>query len=102
MNLKNFRTLDLARRFYRECKKLTLTGAPRQQLQRASLSVGLNLAEARGRHTHKDQLKFFHIAFGSLRESQALLSLEDQESTTAFKLADELGAALYSLIKNAK
>ncbi|MBX7138295.1 MAG: four helix bundle protein, partial [Oligoflexia bacterium] len=44
---------------------------------RATLSIALNLAEGRGKPTRKDQLRFFSIAFGSVRECQAILILHD-------------------------
>ena len=100
--MKNFRTFDLAKAFYHECKALPLKGAPKNQLNRASLSIGLNLAEGRGKHTKKEQLRFFHIAMGSLRESQALLDIENLHQSRAYILADLLGAHLYKLIQNAK
>ncbi|MBX7138601.1 MAG: four helix bundle protein, partial [Oligoflexia bacterium] len=42
---------------------------------RASSSIVLNLAEGAGRATRADQNRFFSIAFGSLRECQAILDL---------------------------
>ena len=71
----------------------------RNQLLRASSSIALNLAEGRGKATTKDQRKFFHIAMGSLRESQAILILEELESTESWKMLDRLGAHLFRLIE---
>ena len=71
-------------------------------MRRATLSISLNLAEGRGKHTTKEQLRFFYIALGSLRESQALLELEGLTDTIQWAVADELGAALYKLTKNAR
>jgi len=100
--MKNFRTYDLAVSFYRTTKELELKGDARDQLQRASRSIILNLAEGRARRTLKDQLRFFNIAMGSLRESQALLELENLAHHEATKTADKVAAALYLLIKNAR
>ncbi|RMG44268.1 MAG: four helix bundle protein, partial [Candidatus Dadabacteria bacterium] len=58
-----------------------------------------NLAEGYGRFPGKDQRRFYRIAFGSLRECQAILLLE-MEHEAAIKLADSLGAHLYKLLKN--
>jgi len=99
--MRNFRTFDLAVKFYRECTELSLKGPQRDQLHRASLSIALNLAEGRGKPTLKDQLRFFHIAMGSLRESQAVLIIEEFTDTQAWLTLDKLGASLYCLIKNA-
>ena len=59
------------------------------------------LAEGRGKHTTKEQLWFFHIAMGSLRESQAVLELVDLSVTEAYRKLDTLAAMLYRLIRNA-
>ena len=47
----------------------------RDQLERASLSVVLNIAEGAGRQSLPDRRKFFTIAMGSLLESGALLDV---------------------------
>ena len=98
--IKNFRTFDLAADFYRRTQKLKLTGPGRDQLRRAAYSIGLNLAEGRGSRSRRQQRKFFDIALGSLRECQAVLVIEGLESTDLGKKADQLGAALYSLIRS--
>jgi four helix bundle protein len=69
----------------------------RDQLLRASSSIALNLAEGYGRSTRKDQLRFFHIAMGSLRESQAALDLAPNQHLTLISCADKLGAHLFRL-----
>ena len=97
-----FRTFEIAVQFYRLSVTLPLRGAIREQLNRAALSVPLNLAEGRGKPTVKDQLQFFHIAFGSIRECQAILTIADLQGSEAWKLLDSLAAHLYRLIKNSK
>ena len=99
--MKNFRTFNLAVDFYRLSTALPLKGNARDQLARAARSIALNLAEGRGKPTTKDQLRFFHISMGSLRESQAVLILEGLTSTEAWRMLDRLGAALYLLIQRA-
>ena len=47
----------------------------RDQLERASLSIVLNIAEGAGRKSGPDRRKFFTIAHGSLLESAALLEV---------------------------
>ena len=83
--MKNFRTYQLAVEFYKTTRSLNLRGDAKDQLSRAARSIVLNLAEGRGRSTLKDQKRFFHIAFGSLRECQALLTLEDLENTASLE-----------------
>ena len=43
--MKNFRTYNLAKNFYRNGQGLRFKGAIRNQFERASLSIVLNLAE---------------------------------------------------------
>ena len=99
--MKNFRTYQLAVEFYHTVSSFKLKGDAKDQLSRAARSIALNLAEGRGRRTQKDQLRFFNIALGSLRECQAILILEKLDETTEWILLDKLGAHLYRLIKNA-
>ena len=98
--MKNFRTFDLAVKFYQETQKLTLTNNFKDQLDRAASSIALNLAEGSGRNTLKDQRRFFSIAMGSLRECQAILTLSGLENAEIAQTADILGAHLFKLIRN--
>ncbi len=98
--LQNFRTFQIAVRFYQECQKLKLPRHLKDQMNRASSSIALNLAEGYGKPTYKDQRKFFHIAMGSLREIQAILILANLEKTKVYCHADYLGASLYKLINS--
>ena len=97
--MKNFRTYQLAIRFYREVARLKLPGYLRDQLNRAASSVALNLAEGAGRYGKRDQKKFFSIAMASLRECQAVLDIEAIEDPLLRELADSLGAHIYKLIR---
>ena len=99
--MKNFRTFDIAVEFYRSVNSLKLTNPLREQLSRAALSITLNLAEGRGKPTTKDQLRFFHIAFGSVRECQAALILANLQDSKSWSLLDSLAASLYRLIQRA-
>ena len=69
----------------------------RDQLQRASLSVYLNLAEGSGKLTLKEKNRFNSIALGSLRETQAILDLI--EAKKECELADKLAASIWCLIR---
>ena len=99
--LDNFRTYKLAVNFYRITVGIKLPKHLKDQLDRASSSIALNLAEGRGRSTTKDQKHFFHIAFGSTRECQAILTLLGHTDCQAWDTLDCLAASLYRLIKNA-
>ena len=100
--MKNFRTFHLAVEFYHLAKALPLKGNMKNQLSRAASSIPLNLAEGRGKPTTKDQIRFFSIAMGSLRECQAILLVEGLNSSPAADILDRLGASLHLLMKNAK
>ena len=70
----------------------------------------MNLAEGRGRGTKADQKRFFHMAFGSVRECQAILDISPERgslrpsrrepSADAVKLADVVAANVYCLIRS--
>ena len=95
--LGTFRTYQLSVRLYGECRKARMPGYLRTQLLRAASSICLNLAEGTGRPTQKDRLRFYFIAFGSLREVQAVLDLEPRFSPSVLSLVDHLAACLYRL-----
>ena len=69
----NFRTYKLAVEFYHRTQNLCLVRHLQDQLSRAASSVAINLAEGHGRKTMADRKRFFQMAFGSLRECQAIL-----------------------------
>jgi hypothetical protein len=93
----NFRALELAKTLYKQCNSLSLKGEIRDQLQRASLSVCLNLAEGSAKDSPKDRRRFYVIALGSLREVQTII---DIESLPLMKEADILGAHIYKLTRS--
>ena len=96
--MKNFKTLDLALDFYNECQKLQIKNkAIRDQFERASLSIVLNLSEGYGRLTEKDRRRFYSIAFGSLRETQCLLKIMGQEHL--YLKSDTVARYLYSVLR---
>ena len=97
--LDNFRTYKLAVNFYRITTVIKLPRHLKDQLDRAASSIALNLAEGAGRFSRDDQKRFFHVAFGSLRECQAILEITGKNSAAA-QLADSLAAHIYMLIKS--
>ena len=88
----------MAVQFYRNSNKLYLKEPLRNQFQRASLSIVLNLAEGTAKPTAKDRRKFYRISLGSLRETQAILEIVNDQKL--IKEADKLGAYLYKLCQN--
>ena len=72
--MKGFKTFEIAMNFYESCQKVCPKNKViKDQFERASLSIILNISEGYGRLTEKDRRKFYSIAFGSLRETQCLL-----------------------------
>ena len=100
--MKNFKTFTHAVEFYHLARALPIKGPLRDQLARASASIALNLAEGRGRTGRKDQVRFFNIAMGSVRECQAILVLQGLNTSSAWNKLDCVAAHLYQLIKNAR
>lgn len=68
----------------------------KDQLQRASQSVVLNLAEGSGKPTRPEQRRFYAIALGSLRETEALLRIID--CVPAMAACDRLAGMVYRLV----
>lgn len=95
--LENFTAFQIAKKYYWKCKTLKLPRFLQEQLLRASSSIGLNLAEGSGKRTPADQRRFYAIAFGSLRECQAILELEQINDTELKDLGNQLGAILFTL-----
>ena len=73
--LEKFRSYNLAVSFYHEISTVRLPPHLRSQLLRAASSIALCLAEGYGRKTFADKTRFYQMALGSLRESQAVIQL---------------------------
>ncbi|PWU22315.1 MAG: hypothetical protein C5B49_00980 [Bdellovibrio sp.] len=97
--LEDFQAFQLAKQYYWCCKRLKLPRFLQDQLLRASSSVALNLAEGSGKRTAADQVRFYSMAFGSLRECQAVLELEKIGNEEIKNLGSQLGAILYTLTR---
>jgi len=96
--MKKLRTYQLAVQFYKNSKNLYIKEPLRNQFQRATLSIVLNLAEGSAKTSSKERRKYYRISLGSLRETQTILDLIDHKKL--IKEADTLGAFLYKLCKN--
>ena len=73
------------------------------QLRRAAISIVLNYVEGYARMKPAVQLNFFEISYGSLKETLYLLNfsleegyLTEENFKVGYKLADEIGAMLWS------
>ena len=74
--MTKFRVLELATEYYQLGRELKLPVSLKDQFLRSASSVPLNLAEGNAKSSRKDRLRIFEIAYGSFRESQAILMLE--------------------------
>ena len=80
-----------------------------EQLESASTSVALNIAEGKGRYSKKEFIQFLYVARGSLYETAALLIilnkinlLNEKELANIRYVSDEIGKMLSGLIKSLK
>jgi len=79
------------------------------QLRRAGLSVVLNYIEGYARFKGKVHQNFLEISYGSLKESKYLLQfafeekyLKQEDYKKSMKLADDIGAMLWGIMKKIK
>lgn len=76
---ETFSVYQLAKKLYEEVlvviRKRKLDYAVNDQLQRALLSIMLNIAEGSGKYTRKEKRCFYLIARGSCHESAALMKI---------------------------
>ena len=93
--MNNFRVLNHSIEQYREIKKLKLKGEVRSQIERAALSVCLNLAEGNARSSQKDRRRMFNIAYSSQQEVKTLLFILKENHI--YLAADGIGAMIYRL-----
>ena len=98
--MKKFRTLELAINQYQKIKSLKLKGEVRSQIERAALSVCLNLSEGNAKLKTADRRRFFNISFASQKEVQTLLLIEQIKKYESD--ADLLAAHLYRLQQYAR
>jgi four helix bundle protein len=97
--MSSFRTLDLAKEFYKSSNDLKLSPHLKDQFLRSSSSIALNLAEGNAKQSRKEKARFYEIAHGSFRESLTILDLEGVQDVQTRQVADRLGASLYKLTR---
>ncbi len=93
---QKFLAYELAVELQAKCESIQAKRYIKDQLDRAALSVVLNLAEGSAKPTTPDQRRFYAMAFGSLRETQALLRI--LKETEAHEKSDRLGGMVYRLV----
>lgn len=78
-----------------------------EQLESASTSIALNIAEGKGRYSKKEFIQFFYIARGSLYETITLVIIfykkgwiSDGQLEEIKVFGDEIGKMLSSLINS--
>jgi four helix bundle protein len=80
-----------------------------EQLEAASTSIALNIAEGKGRYSKKEFIQFLYVARGSLYETITLLIIfhkkgwiNDIQLEEIKNFGDEIGKMLSSLINSIK
>ncbi|AFH50683.1 Ribosomal protein S23 [Ignavibacterium album JCM 16511] len=91
---------------YEICSKLPRSDV-RDQLERASNSIVLNIAEGNGKYTPKDRCRYFDISYGSSLESAACIDILNNrdlitinESNSGKLMLKEIVSMLIGLIKS--
>lgn len=100
--MKTFRTLELAIEFYKLSQQIQLPKHLRDQLDRASSSIALNLAEGNAKFSYKDKARIYQIAYGSLRECQTIFLLVEIKDEKLLEISKHLGSSVYKLIDSTR
>ena len=95
--------IDIAERIQTDRKHYRLI----EQVEAASTSIALNIAEGKGRYSKKEFMQFLYVARGSLYETITLLIifykngwLEQEELERIKTFGDEIGKMLSGLISS--
>ena len=90
-------------------KESTVQGSIRDQLERASVSIALNIAEGNGKSSLKDRQRFLEIAKRSALECAAILDIlyvktliREIEMINGKSILSEIVAMLVGLINHCK
>ncbi len=78
-----------------------------EQLEAAATSVPMNIAEGKGRYSHKEFRHFLYVARGSLNETMTLMDIfqsrgwiQSEALSHLEQLSDEIGKMLNGLIRS--
>ena len=89
------------------CSKLDFRSDIKNQLDRASNSILLNIAEGNGKYSKKDKCRFFDISVGSSFECASCLDIlfirnliSDEDLNTGKLMLKEMISMLVGLIKS--
>ena len=100
LNHHKFDVYSAARSFVKECYSLTKLFTPNerfgmaQQINRAALSVYLNLAEGFSRKSEAERKRFFEVSRGSIIEIDAALDVAEDLDYCKREDLVELGTCL--------
>ncbi len=97
--LHRLRSYQLAVLFYREAVAQSAPRHLRDQLLRAASSVALNLSEGSAKKSQADRRRFYEIALGSVRESEAIVELLEPNSARLKEPIDILARHVYKLVR---
>lgn len=104
IKIKIHKFIMLVYNFIDKFPKCELYGVS-SQLRRAAISIMLNFVEGFARFKPKVKLNFFETSYGSVKECKYLLFFSKEkgwitvdEYKIAFKMIDEIGAALWKII----
>ena len=100
--LTNFRSYQLAVKFYRLAQGQRAPRHLRDQLLRASSSVALNLSEGSAKRSPADRRRFYEIALGSVRECEAIVALLFPQASPLDEPVDKLARHVYKLVHAVK
>lgn len=100
-------SLEFNKFAHKICSKLDFRSDIKNQLDRASNSILLNLAEGNGKYSKKDKCRFFDISVGSSFESASCLDIlfirnliSDEDLNTGKLMLKEMISMLVGLIKS--
>lgn len=95
-----FRTLESAIEFAKVCHQLPIAKHLKDQLNRSSSSIALNLAEGSAKDSRADRYRCYRIALGSFREAEAILRITDLNQPTLQELTKKLAGQITNLCKS--
>ncbi len=95
---EKFRTLEVAIEYARVCSKLRLARHLKDQLDRSSSSIALNLAEGSAKGTRGDRYRYYRIALGSFRETEVILRIAQCDHGPLEILRSKLAGSLVNLV----